>query len=210
MENETKLTFGEKLKQARKSAGLTQEQLAEKLMVSRQAVTKWESDRGLPDIGNIKQIVRLLDVSIDYLLDDGESLELSVLKEEINLGDGLSDRKGFFARIKKSRRKSEIVKEKYPECEIHLLSGRQMLMKSEKVIDNLLGFLTDAPFGIPDIIKAVRNTNREYFLIDSGDGQVFVTVTNEFIESRRLSGRISGKKFQIGDILFTDCDVMKR
>ncbi|MDD6528052.1 MAG: helix-turn-helix transcriptional regulator [Oscillospiraceae bacterium] len=210
MENETKLTFGEKLKQARKSAGLTQEQLAEKLMVSRQAVTKWESDRGLPDIGNIKQIVRLLDVSIDYLLDDGESLELSVLKEEINLGDGLSDRKGFFARIKKSRRKSEIVKEKYPECEIHLLSGRQMLMKSEKVIDNLLGFLTDAPFGIPDIINAVRNTNREYFLIDSGDGQVFVTVTNEFIESRRLSGRISGKKFQIGDILFTDCGVMKR
>ncbi|MGN1443646.1 MAG: helix-turn-helix transcriptional regulator, partial [Acutalibacteraceae bacterium] len=65
MENETNLTFGEKLKQARKSAGLTQEQLAEKLMVSRQAVTKWESDRGLPDIGNIKRIARLLNVSID-------------------------------------------------------------------------------------------------------------------------------------------------
>lgn len=210
MENETNPTFGEKLKQARKSAGLTQEQLAEKLMVSRQAVTKWEADRGLPDIGNIKRIAGLLDVSIDYLLDDGEPLELSVLKEEINLGDGLSDRKGFIARIKKSRRKREIVKEKYPGCEIHLLSGRQLPTKSEKVIDNLLGFLTDAPFGIPDMINSVRNTNREYFLADSGDGQVFVTVTDEFIESRRLTGRITGKKFRIGDILFTDCGIMKQ
>ena len=210
MENEKNLTFGEKLKTARKSAGLTQEQLAEKLTVSRQAVTKWEADRGLPDIENLRQIARLLNVSIDYLLDDGEMLELSVLKEEINLGDGLSRRKGFVARIRKSRRKREIVKEKYPEGEIHLLSGRQLLTTSEKVIDNLLGFLTDAPFGIPDFINSVKNTNREYFLINSGNSQVFVTVTDEFLESRKLSRRITDKKFRIGGILFTDCGVMKQ
>lgn len=210
MENEKNLTFGEKLKTARKSAGLTQEQLAEKLTVSRQAVTKWEADRGLPDIENIRQIARLLNVSIDYLLDDGEMLELSVLKEEINLGDGLSQQKGFVARIRKSRRKSEIVKEKYPEAEIHLLSGRQLLTTSEKVIDNLLGFLTDAPFGIPDFINSVKNTDREYFLIDSGDSQVFVTVTDEFLESRKLSRGITDKKFRIGGILFTDCGVIKQ
>lgn len=113
MENEKNLTFGEKLKTARKSAGLTQEQLAEKLSVSRQAVTKWEADRGLPDIENLRQIARLMNVSLDYLLDSGEAPDMSVLKEEIDLG-GLAERKGFFARIKKSRRKSEIVKEKYP------------------------------------------------------------------------------------------------
>ena len=48
------MTFGEKLKNARKEAGLSQEQLAEKLSVSRSAVAKWESDKGMPDIDNLK------------------------------------------------------------------------------------------------------------------------------------------------------------
>lgn len=50
------MTLGEKIKEARKQAGLTQEQVAEKLMVSRQAVTKWETDKGIPDIENLKNI----------------------------------------------------------------------------------------------------------------------------------------------------------
>ncbi|MGN1195566.1 MAG: helix-turn-helix domain-containing protein, partial [Acutalibacteraceae bacterium] len=94
MDNEKNMTFGEKLREARKRAGLTQEQLAEKLTVSRQAVTKWEADRGLPDIGNIKLISELLNVSIDFLLDDGKTLDMSVLKEEISLKDELMNRKG--------------------------------------------------------------------------------------------------------------------
>ncbi len=45
---DTATTFAEKLREARKNAGLTQEQLAEKLLVSRQAITKWESEKGCP------------------------------------------------------------------------------------------------------------------------------------------------------------------
>ena len=63
------MTFGERLREARKKAGMTQEQLAEVLSVSRQAVTKWESDKGIPDVENLKLIAKVLDVSIDYLLD---------------------------------------------------------------------------------------------------------------------------------------------
>ena len=44
------MTFAEKLKSLRKQASMSQEQLAEKLGVSRQAVTKWETDTGIPDI----------------------------------------------------------------------------------------------------------------------------------------------------------------
>jgi transcriptional regulator with XRE-family HTH domain len=44
------MAFAEKLKIIRKQAGMSQEQLAEKLGVSRQAVTKWETDAGIPDI----------------------------------------------------------------------------------------------------------------------------------------------------------------
>ncbi len=50
------MTFAEKLKSIRKQAGMSQEQLAEKLSVSRQAVMKWETDAGIPDMENIMAI----------------------------------------------------------------------------------------------------------------------------------------------------------
>ena len=62
------MTFAEKLKTIRKQAGMSQEQLAEKLGVSRQAVTKWETDAGIPDTPNIMAISALFDISIDDLL----------------------------------------------------------------------------------------------------------------------------------------------
>lgn len=61
------MTFGEKLKSLRRQAGMSQEQLAEKLGVSRQAVTKWETDGGIPDIENIMAVSALFDISIDEL-----------------------------------------------------------------------------------------------------------------------------------------------
>lgn len=62
------MTLAEKLKSIRKQAGMSQEQLAEKLGVSRQAVTKWETDAGIPDIENVIAISALFDISIDELL----------------------------------------------------------------------------------------------------------------------------------------------
>lgn len=62
------MTFAERLKFIRKQAGMSQEQLAEKLGVSRQAVTKWETDAGIPDIENILAVSALFDISIDELL----------------------------------------------------------------------------------------------------------------------------------------------
>ena len=80
------MTLGEKLQDARKRCGLTQEQLAEKLSVSRSAVAKWESGKGLPDVDNLKSLAGLLNVSVDYLLDGGETVDAYVLREA-----GLSD-----------------------------------------------------------------------------------------------------------------------
>ena len=62
------MTFAEKLKTIRKQAGMSQERLAEKLGVSRQAVTKWETDTGIPDIENMMAISTLFDISVDELL----------------------------------------------------------------------------------------------------------------------------------------------
>ena len=79
------MTFGEKLKEARKNAALSQEQLAEKLSVSRSAIAKWETDKGLPDVNNLKAMAKLLNVSMDYLLDDEEKINFDETKETIDL-----------------------------------------------------------------------------------------------------------------------------
>ena len=119
-----KMTFGEKLRAARKSAGLTQEQLSEILLVSRQAITKWESDKGLPDIENLKQLSALLGVSIDSLLDSGQAIDLSVTREKINLDDYPYDRKISGRWVKKAGKKDMIVLEKYPDADIHYLMAK--------------------------------------------------------------------------------------
>jgi len=70
------MTFAEKLKTLRKQAGLSQEQLAEKLGVSRQAVTKWETDAGIPDIENMMAVSALFDCSIDELLSNQKEMRM--------------------------------------------------------------------------------------------------------------------------------------
>lgn len=72
------MTFAEKLKSIRKQAGMSQEQLAEKLGVSRQAVTKWETDAGIPDIENIIRISALFGISIDELFSNEKGVQKSV------------------------------------------------------------------------------------------------------------------------------------
>lgn len=69
------MVFGEKLKQLRMNNGYSQEQLADLLNVSRQAITKWENQKGMPDISNLKAIAELFDVTIDSLIDDIEEIE---------------------------------------------------------------------------------------------------------------------------------------
>ena len=74
------MEFNEKLQELRKSKGLTQEELAEKLFVSRTAVSKWESGRGYPGIDSLKEISRYFSVTIDELICPEEIL--SAAEEE--------------------------------------------------------------------------------------------------------------------------------
>ena len=66
------MTLGEKLQRLRKARGWTQEQLAERAGVSRQSLSKWESDGALPDTANVITMADLFGVTTDYLLrEDG-------------------------------------------------------------------------------------------------------------------------------------------
>lgn len=71
------MTFGEKLKKLRTDRGLTQDELAEKIFVTRTAVSKWESDRGYPNIESLKAIARFFSVTVDELLSSDEVLTIA-------------------------------------------------------------------------------------------------------------------------------------
>lgn len=76
------MTFGEKLKEARQTIGLSQEQLAEKINISRSAVAKWENDIGMPDINNLKAMAKLLNVTVDFLLDTDMKVEVQNIQAD--------------------------------------------------------------------------------------------------------------------------------
>ena len=64
------MSFGNNLRMLRKEKGITQEELAEMLDVSRQAVSKWESDNGYPETDKLVALAKNLGVSLDYLMDN--------------------------------------------------------------------------------------------------------------------------------------------
>jgi len=79
------LEFHEKLQELRKTRGLTQEELAEELYVSRTAISKWESGRGCPSIDSLKEISNYFSVTIDELLSSEKLLSIAEKENELNL-----------------------------------------------------------------------------------------------------------------------------
>ena len=79
------MEFHEKLQELRKSRGLTQEELAEELYVSRTAISKWESGRGYPSIDSLKEISNYFSVTIDELLSSEKMLSIAEKENKTNL-----------------------------------------------------------------------------------------------------------------------------
>ena len=71
------MEFHKKLQELRKGKGLTQEQLAERLYVSRTAISKWESGRGYPNIESLKAIAKFFSVTVDEILSSDEVLTIA-------------------------------------------------------------------------------------------------------------------------------------
>ena len=79
------MEFHEKLQELRKGRGLTQEELAEALYVSRTAISKWESGRGYPSIDSLKEISSYFSVTIDELLSSDRLLSIAEKENKANL-----------------------------------------------------------------------------------------------------------------------------
>ena len=208
------MSFGEKLKKARMEAGYTQEELAGKLAVSRAAIAKWESDRGMPDIGNLKVLAATLGVSIDYLLDDGSSLDLTVTKKAIDLrkyGDT-----GRLSRLKKVGIKEKIIRDEYPDAQITGLTVTKIKnSKNESIADAAIGLFALLFGGIPlfgtqEFGKTLSSLDQQYYLVNEDDKQYFVLITDEFLISRAMANKITDKKFTIEDKVFLTVGEVKK
>ncbi len=75
------MSLGETIRECRKKAALSQEQLAGKLNVSRQAVTKWESDKGIPDIANLIAISDEFELSLDELIKGNATVKKKIIAD---------------------------------------------------------------------------------------------------------------------------------
>ena len=183
------MTFGEKLKEARKEAGLSQEQFAEKMNVSRSAIAKWESDKGMPDVNNLKMMAQLLGISLDYLLDEDEKLSFNETKEAIDLDS-------FEVSGKCRDKKDAACYSKYSGANaIYPLIRRKRMRKTEWIADFLAG---------PGIIQGTDYLNdaSAHYLVESGGRQLLVNVSKDFITSRELANKVDPKKFDFGNYTF--------
>ena len=97
------MTFGEKIQALRKDAGMSQEELAERLEVSRQAISKWERGAGYPETEKLIRMSRLFGVSLDYLFgeDEGQPRET----QEPGLYISEENARGFLAYEKRKNLK---------------------------------------------------------------------------------------------------------
>ena len=176
------MTLGGKIREARRKCGLSQEQLADKMSVSRSAIAKWETDKGLPDVGNLKLLARLLSTSLDRLLDDAEEADESVIREKYNLiayGPGCK-------KVKKDR----VVRERFPNAKIYTLLAQQEITELKRFSDNV----TDCHTTVDELIKDV---NKSFYLIEIDGRQLFVTLTDSFIETRPLEQPLESNSFSI-------------
>ena len=199
------MTLGEKIKKARIENGLTQEHLSEKMMVSRQAITKWEADKGIPDVSNLKLLAQLLNVSIDYLLDNGSEIDINVIRETIDIS------KHGKALIKK-KLTDKLMLEKYPSAEIRTLLPQKKRDRVDKAFDFFIDFFTPL-CGFSDLQNSMKLLGTEYYIVNEDNLQLFVSVNYKegYMESRRmveLHNTRTGDKFSVGDLVFTDCGVL--
>jgi transcriptional regulator with XRE-family HTH domain len=88
-----KMNFGKQIKQIRTKEGLTQEQMAQKLNVTRQAISNWENDKNLPDLELLIQIAQVFSLSLDQLILGGN--DMNNMTEKL-IKDGSETRRAKF------------------------------------------------------------------------------------------------------------------
>lgn len=175
------MTLGQKLRKIKSKFGLSQEQLAEVINVSRQAITKWENDGGLPDVSNLQEISEVFGVTVDYLLNDDSNLPALSMKKKL-------DRNKYKNKIVMY---SEVLKEYYPEpYEIFVLSRTKKLNFIELILDTFIAS-SIGPVSTADELGDLS----PYYLVKKDDLKLLVNIKNYTLEVIELPFNTNDKKF---------------
>ena len=191
------MTLGQKLKTIRKRFGLTQEELAEIMRVSRQAITKWESDAGLPDVSNLSELAKTFNISIDSLLNDSE-LPILIMTKELDK-DKYTNKLSSY---------SEILKEYYSDAEIYTLTREKKMNFIEFMIDIFVGGSTPEmiyPIETADVLSDLS----PYYLIIKDGMKYLVNIKEWTLKVIELPDNTNTKKFVYEKNLFRNCGKLK-
>lgn len=185
------MTLGQKLKEIRKRFGLSQEQLAEIINVSRQAITKWENDKGMPDISNLQELSKVFGITVDYLLNNDNGLPALSLIKKI-------DKEKYKNKLSMY---DEVLREYYNESyEIFVLSRNKKLTIPELLIDTFIvpeiGPVTTAD-GLSDLSP--------YYLVKKDNLKLLVNIHNWTLEVIELPSDTNEKKFTYKNNKFINC-----
>ncbi len=173
------MTLGEKIKEIRKKFGYTQEKFAELLNVSRQAVTKWETDAGLPDTENLKQISKIFGVSIDSLLDNESNVRTESIKIELNPEEYGSKLKSY----------DKIIEKYFPApWEVYSLVRERRLSRLENVFDFLVGA------GTLELADSLRDLS-PWLLAKNGERKMLVNIKDWVLTATPIPSDINEDKF---------------
>ncbi|MGN1342397.1 MAG: helix-turn-helix domain-containing protein [Bacilli bacterium] len=186
------MTLGEKLKEIRKKFGLSQEQLADIINVSRQAITKWENNLGLPDVSNLQELSKVFGLTVDYLLNSDNDLPPLVMRKEL-------DKDKYNSKISSY---NNILKTFYPEpWEIFILTKNPKMGKLEGILDLLTG-------GDYYLIKGVSDLS-PYYLVTKDNLKLLVNIKNWVLEVSELPINTNVKKFTTKGNKFINCGKLK-
>ena len=173
------MTFGAKLKNIRARLGWSQEELADKLGVSRQSITKWEQNDGLPDTFNAKQMAGLFGVSIDYLLDNERDVPLLTVRVQVDPAI-YGDKKGL-------KKFDAIIKHYFSGYVVYPLNRERKWSKAAAAFDFFIGS------GTLDVGDSLANMSM-YFLVERNNVQQLVDIKDDIMTIKELAVRYSGRR----------------
>lgn len=193
------MTLGQKLREIRRRFGLSQEELAEIMNVSRQAITKWENDGGLPDVSNLQELSRVFGLTVDYLLNDENQLPALSMRKQL-------DKEKYKNKLSSYE---QILKEYYSEpYEIFILTRE----KKMNVIEFLINFFIGG--SKPEMIYPLSTTDvlsdlSPYYLVKKDNLKLLVNIKNWVLEVIELPTNTNEKKFVYGKNRFRNCGKLK-
>ena len=189
------MALAQRVKALRSKAGLSQTELADKLVATREDVAGWESGQSSPDIETLKSLAALFGVSTDDLLGKwGAVLGTATSRVAVDV-QSLEKTGGRF--LAKGTKTHTAVRQVFPDAVITPLLREKKNTKGESAA----GWFTEIAFdGVPNFFSEVRNSlsGDSFYLVEDGSRPLLVRVTKDSVESREIFGQLTRRKFLVG------------